>query len=101
MRVIRAVAGCFLLLAPLAAVSSDPDPADIVRRSLAAENENSQRARNYTFIQRDEQRDLDGSGQVKSARSKTWDITMLEGSAYRRLIERDDHALSPREEQRE
>jgi hypothetical protein len=65
------------------------------------ENENARRARNYTFLQRDEHRQLDGNGQVKSKSVKTWDVTMLEGSAYRRLIERDDHPLSEKEEQQE
>ena len=94
----------FLLLTmvPLAAaLGADADPVDIVRRSLSVENENAKRARNYTFLQREEQRQLDGNGQVKSRSVKTWDVTMLEGSAYRRLIERDDHPLSGKEEQQE
>jgi len=102
MRVVCAMRGSFLLLLPLAsALAADPDPADIVRRSLAVENENAKRARNYTFIQREEKRDMDGGGQVKSKRSKTYDVTMLEGSAYRRLIEREDRPLPPNEEQNE
>ena len=91
-----------LMVVPLAAaLGADADPVDIVRRSLSVENENAKRARNYTFLQRDEHRQLDGNGQVKSKSVKTWDVTMLEGSAYRRLIERDDHPLSEREEQQE
>jgi len=94
---------CYLILAlPLgAAFSADPDPAGIVRRSIAAENENARRARNYTFLQRTEDRDLDANGRVKSRKSKTHDVTMLEGSSYRRLIERDDHPLPPEEEKLE
>jgi hypothetical protein len=93
----------YLILAiPLAAaLAADPDPAGIVRRSIAAENGNAMRARSYTFLQRTEDRDLDANGQVKSRKSKTHDVTMLEGSAYRRLIERDDHPLSPEEEKLE
>ncbi len=91
-----------LMMVPLAAaLGADADPIDIVRRSLSVENENAKRARNYTFLQREEQRQLDGNGQVKSKSVKTWDVTMLEGSAYRRLIERDDHPLSGKEEQQE
>ena len=54
----------FLLLTmvPLAeALGADADPVDIVRRSLSVENENAKRARNYTFLQRDEHRQLDGN----------------------------------------
>ena len=91
-----------ILLIPLAAsLGADPDPADIVRRSITVENENAKRARNYTFLQRTEDRDLDAKGQVRSKKSKTHDVTLLEGSAYRRLIERDDHPLSPEEEKLE
>ena len=91
-----------LMVVPLAAaLGADADPVDIVRRSLSVENENAKRSRNYTFLQREEQRQLDGNGQVKSKSVKTWDVTMLEGSAYRRLIERDDHPLSEKEEQQE
>jgi hypothetical protein len=91
-----------ILLAPLAlSFAADPDPVDIVRRSIASENENAKRARNYTFLQRTEDRDLDAKGQVRSKKSKTHDVTMLEGSAYRRLIERDDRPLSPDEEKLE
>ena len=38
---------------------------------------------------------------MKSTESKTYDVTMLEGSAYRRLIARDDHALLPKEVKKE
>ena len=91
-----------ILLAPLAvSFAAEPDPVDIVRRSIASENENAKRARHYTFLQRTEDRDLDAKGQVRSKKSKTHDVTMLEGSAYRRLIERDDRPLPPDEEKLE
>jgi hypothetical protein len=94
-RSLMLVAACSVLCA------ADPDPAGIVRRSLAAENDNARRARNYTFLQRTEDRDLDAKGQVKSKKSKTYDVTMLAGSAYRRLIERNDHPLPAEEEKLE
>jgi hypothetical protein len=77
------------------------DAREIVRQSVAAELENSKRAKNYTFLQRTEERELDDSGQVKSKQSKTYDVTMLQGSNYRRLIERNDHPLLPKEEKKE
>jgi len=90
------------LLAPVSSARADPlDPREIVRRSIAAEIENSKRAKNYTFLQRTEERDMDDSGKVKSKQSKTFDVTMLDGSSYRRLIERDDHPLLPKEQKKE
>lgn len=77
------------------------DPREMIRRSVAAELENSKRAKNYTFLQRTEDRELDESGQVKSKQSKTYDVTMLQGSSYRRLIERNDRPLLPKEEKKE
>jgi hypothetical protein len=78
-----------------------PDARDLVRRSVEAEHENLRRAKNYTFLQRSEERELDEHGKVKSQQSKTYDVTMLEGSSYRRLIERDDHPLLAKEEKKE
>jgi len=86
------------LLPVVCSQAASPDPADLVRKSLAAENENAKRARDYTFIQRTEDRELDAQGNVKSRKSKTHDVTMLEGSSYRRLIQRDDRPLPPEEE---
>jgi hypothetical protein len=101
------VAKVFVLLAlALASVNSaraaDPvEPREIVRRSIVAEIENSKRAKNYTFLQRTEERDMDAGGNCKSKQSKTYDVTMLDGSSYRRLIERDDHPLVPKEAKKE
>ena len=95
---------CCLLfvMAPLPALAqAQPDPLDIVKRSVSVAAENTKRARNYTFIQRTEERELGPKGEIKSKRSRTWDVTMLEGSSYRRLIQRDDRPLAAAEEQRE
>ncbi len=80
---------------------SDARCAEIVRRSVAAIEENWKIARNYTFLQRTEERQLDSADQVKSKEVKTYDITLLEGSPYLRLVERDDHPLPPAEEKKE
>jgi hypothetical protein len=97
------VAKVFVLLAvSIAQLGAAPgDAREIVRRSITAELENSKRAKNYTFLQRTEERELDDSGQVKSKQSKTFDVTMLQGSSYRRLIERNDHPLLAKEEKKE
>jgi len=101
------VAKVFVLLAvslaQLGAASAADltDAREIVRRSITAELENSKRAKNYTFLQRTEERELDDGGKVKSKQSKTYDVTMLQGSSYRRLIERNDLPLLPKEEKKE
>jgi len=81
--------------------AQQPDARDIMRRSLAASEHNWKIARNYTFLQRTEERQMDSAGQVKSKQVKTHDVTLLEGSPYFRLTERDDHPLPPAEEKKE
>jgi hypothetical protein len=93
---------CLLaLLSPLASLATQPDPLDIVKRSVAVATENIKRGRNYTFLQRTEELQRGPTGEIKSKFSKTWDVTMLEGSSYRRLIERNDRPLPPDEEKHE
>ena len=93
-----------LLLFAVAGVAraADPDPREIVRRSVdAAQGQNEKLARQYTFLERVEAQQFDARGNVKSSSLKTYDVTVLEGSPYRRLVERDDRPLSPVEERRE
>lgn len=83
------------------AAAQTPDAHEIVERSVAAGEENWKVARNYTFLERTEERHLDSAGQVKSKEVKTYDITLLEGSPYERLVERDDRPLPSAEEKKE
>lgn len=77
------------------------DARDIVRRAVELDSANSKIARNYTFLQRQDMRELDGNGKVKNERLETWDITMLEGSPYRRLVARNDQPIPAEEQRRE
>ena len=83
------------------AAGQGPDAREIVQRSLEANEQNWKIARNYTFLQRTEEHQIDSTGATKSKEIKTFDITLLEGSPYIRLVERDDHPLSPAEEKKE
>lgn len=74
---------------------------EIVLRSLDRDNADLKAARNYTFVERSVVRELDGGGAVQKTRIETWDITVLEGSPYRRLIARDDKPLPPKEEKKQ
>lgn len=74
------------------------DPNDIVRQALQRNDHNSELARSYTYMQRQEDRIVDGKGLVKRRESETWDITLLEGSTFRRLVQRNDKPLTPKEE---
>jgi hypothetical protein len=90
-----------VLLVGIAAAAGQGGPREIVLQSIAANEKNFRLARNYTFVERTERRSIDGAGNVKEKQSKTWDITLLEGSPYRRLLERDDKPLSEKEARKE
>jgi hypothetical protein len=63
--------------------------------------ENDKRLRDYTYVERDEERRLDGNGQVKSKEVKTYDVMELYGEQVQRLIEKDDKALDKKDAAKE
>ncbi len=77
------------------------DARDIVLRSLEVDKHSEAIARQYTFIERSDQRILNSNGSLKKRTLRTHDLTLLEGSPYRRLIEKDDKPLPPDEEKKE
>jgi hypothetical protein len=63
--------------------------------------ENDKRLRDYTYVERDVQHNLDHSGQVKSTEIKTYDVMEIEGEQVQRLIEKDDKPLSAKDAAKE
>jgi len=63
--------------------------------------ENDKRLRDYTYIERDEEHKLDGTGQVKSTETKTYEVMELYGEQVQRLIAKDDKPLSERDAAKE
>jgi hypothetical protein len=90
-----------LLCLFLPAVIFAQDPVEIVRRAAELDRRDTEISRSYTYLQRQEERELDGQGKLKKAQSETFDVTLLEGSPYRRLVAKDDHPLAPKEQQKE
>ena len=89
------------LLAVLAAPAQTHSAAEIIRLAFERDEKNDVIARQYTFQQRIEKRNLDRRGEIKSSKSWTHDVTLLDGSEYERLIAKNDRPLSPKEEQKE
>ncbi len=89
------IAACAL---PLLAAD---DPKEMVRRALALYSHDDAAERQYTYLERDDVRMLDSSGKVKHRDLHTYDITILEGSPYRRIAKRDDQPLPPAEEKQQ
>jgi hypothetical protein len=87
------------VLAPILLAAQDAR--DIVRRSIQLDQRNTEAARNYTFLQRQLERQFDGAGKIKDEKLRTWDVTMQDGSPYRRLVARNDQPISAEEQQNE
>ena len=90
-----------LLLAALPALLAAQDAREIVRRSLDLDRSNQEAARSYTYLERQLERQFDGSGKVKQQTLRTWDVTLQDGSPYRRLVARNDQPLGSDEQQHE
>jgi len=86
------------LILPLAAAD---EAREIVRRSVNIGDENIRAARDYTFRERRTGRMLNGSGAVTKTEVETYDVTLVDGSPYRRLISRDDKPLPSKDERKE
>lgn len=90
-----------LILASATALLGQADAREVIRRAVAADERNWKATRNYTFSERVNLRYLDSQGQVKSQEVRSQDVTLLDGSPYRRLVARDDRPLPPGEEKKE
>jgi len=90
-----------ILMAALPVLLSAQDPRDIVRRSIELDRKDLAAERNYTYLERQLDRQFDGAGKVKQQTLRTFDVTLQEGSPYRRLVARNDQPLSAEEQQHE
>ena len=63
--------------------------------------ENDKRQKDYTYIMREVQKNLDGKGQLKSTEIKTYEILEIDGEQVQRLIQKDDKPLNTREAAKE
>jgi hypothetical protein len=67
---------------------------NLVREAAEKDVQNDKKQRDYTYIQREQQYQLDGKGRVKSRDSKTYEIMVLYQEPVRKLIAKDDKPLS-------
>ena len=90
-----------LMLASATILLGQADARDVIRRAVAADERNWKVARKYEFSQRVDARRLDPQGRLKSKDVKIYDVMLLEGTPYRRLVARGDRPLPPGEEKEE
>jgi hypothetical protein len=78
--------------APAASLTNDQIRSLILRAS-EKDIENLDKQQNYTYIQHIEERNLNGSGELKSTEKRTYEIMILYGEPVRRLVAKNDQPL--------
>jgi len=77
------------------------DARAIIQKSVDLDQLNWLRMKDYTWIARETERSLDGSGRVKSESSSEWETVVVYGEPHRRMLKRDNAPLSPDQQRRE
>jgi hypothetical protein len=72
-----------------------------VRRSIAQDQLDWVRMKDYTWQAHSVEKHLDSHGKVESTKREGWETVMLDGQPYRRTLERDGKPLSPEEQRSE
>lgn len=90
---------CLFLIAGgfLPAQLAAPSPDEILRRSLERDRLNTVRAKDYTYTQRVERRELDSRGATRRTESDTFDVIMIGERPYSRKIAHNDRPLSAKD----
>lgn len=73
----------------------------LIRLSADNDLENEKKLRDYTYVERQVERKLDGKGNVKSTETKTYDVMEVYGEPVQKLIAKDDKPLPPKDAQKE
>jgi hypothetical protein len=74
---------------------------ELIQKVTANDIENDKKQREYTYIERDVEHNLDGKGQTKSTETKTYEVLNIYGEQVQRLIEKDDKPISEKEAAKE
>jgi hypothetical protein len=73
----------------------------LIRQVAEKDQENDKKQRDYAYVERDEERSLDGKGRVKSTEIKTYEVMDLYGDQVQRLIAKNDKPLSEHDARKE
>jgi len=87
-----------VLITVALAVAQAQDPHELVRRSIAQNQLDWVRMKDYTWQARSLEKHLDSHGKVESTKREAWETLILDGQPYRRTLERDGKPLSPEEQ---
>jgi hypothetical protein len=88
---------CLLIVAGFA-VYGQSNVQEIIRKSVAATDRDWKEAPNYVYTLHEVDEKLNSHGKIKSESVNTWEVSVLEGSEYKKLIRRDGKPLSKQEQ---
>jgi hypothetical protein len=77
------------------------DPAEMIRRVAAHEDENEKKKRDYTYEEKVLEKKLDGHGDVKSNETSGFDVMVIYGEHVERQVSKDDKPLPPKDAAKE
>jgi hypothetical protein len=80
---------------------SQPSAAEIIRRSVATNTADWKAQLLYAHREADTKSTIDASGRATIHSSKTYDVMMIEGSPYNRVIAINNEPLAPKQAQQE
>ena len=86
---------------PVPTSLSEDQIRQLIRESADNDLKNEKKLRDYTYVERQETRHLDGHGHVKSTDVKTFDVMQIYGEQVQKLISKDDKALSQKDAKKE
>src|SRR5580704_1698710 len=81
--------------------ASPKDAKEIIRQSVQRDLLNFDRLKNYTYVEHDEDKTFDRHGKLKKSERETYEVMILGGHDYERLIQRDDQPLAAKEAKKE
>jgi hypothetical protein len=91
-----------------AAPADAPTPAlsqeqikDLIRRTAENDIQNDKKLRDYTYVERQETRKLNGKGEVKSSETETSDVMEIYGEPVQKLVAKNDKPLSDKDARKE
>ena len=76
-------------------------PREIIQQSVRRNMLNYERLKDYTYFEHDEERSFDKHGKLTKTERHTFEVLILGGHDYERLIEHNDKPLSPKEATKE
>jgi len=89
------------LTASTALWAQEPNIDELLKKFEAAKGANEPKARQYLYREYTVTTELNEKGEPSSRHTETWEAIGLEGSEYRKLIQRDDKALTAKEQKQE